>query len=153
MLRADTRSLYGLEQETVTYDPHDDEPLPGAPLRALRWSLQALANAGSGQPPLFPEQTVSPGELATSFEQASILVTHGEAGEVSEPQRTALEAISAQFETLSRDEAEFGVELWTEAAVATSEQWTEVRRLAMDALEAFEWSAADEPSGKAPDAD
>jgi hypothetical protein len=124
----------------VTYDPHDDEPLPDAPLRALRWSLQALAHAGSGQPPLFPEQAISPGELATSVEQASALVMHGESGDVTEPQRAALEAISAHFATLSHDEAEFGVELWTEAAVATSDQWVEVRRLAMDALEAFGWS-------------
>ena len=137
----------------MTYDPHDDELLPDAPLRALRWSLQALANAGSGQPPLFPEQAVSAGELATSVEQASALVTHGEAGDVTEAQRAALAAISARFATLSRDEAEFGVELWTEAAVATSEQWVEVRRLAMDALEAFGWSALDEPSIEAPDPD
>jgi hypothetical protein len=143
--------MSSFDRISVTYDPHDDEPLPGAPLRALRWSLQALANAGSAQPPLFPEQAVSPGELATSFEQASALVAAGEAGEVTEPQRAALEAISAHFETLSRDEAEFGVELWTEAAVATSEQWNEVRRLAMDALEAFDWSAVDEPSGGEPE--
>ena len=133
----------------MTYDPHDDEQLPDAPLRALRWSLRALATAGSGQPPLFPEQAVSPGELATSVEQASALVTLGDSGEVTAAQRVALEAISAHFATLSRDEAEFGVELWTEAAVATSDQWAEVRRLAMDALEAFGWSALDESSADA----
>lgn len=136
----------------VTYDPHDDEPVPGAQMRALRWSLQGLANAGSGQAPLFPEQAVSPGELATSFEQAAALVMHGEAGDISEHQRAALEAISARFETLSRDETEFGVELWTEAAVASSEQWTEVRRLAMDALDAFGWSTSDEIPGVEPQA-
>jgi len=135
----------------VTYDPHDDELLPDAPLRALRWSLQALADVGSGQPLLFPEQAVSPGELATSVEQASSLVTHGEGAEVTEPQRSALAAISAQFATLSRDEAEFGVELWTEAAVATSEQWIEVRRLATDALATFGWSALDEPAAGEPE--
>src|SRR4051812_34805751 len=124
----------------VTYDPHDDEPLPGGQMRALRWSLQALANAGSGQAPLFPEQAISPGELATSFEQAAALVMHGEAGDIAQRQQAALAAISERFETLTRDEAEFGVELWTEAAVATSEQWAEVRRLAMDALDAFGWS-------------
>jgi len=136
----------------VTYDTHDDEPVPGAQMRALRWSLQGLANAGSGQAPLFPEQAVSPGELATSFEQAAALVTHGEAGDINERQRSALEAISERFETLTRDEAEFGVELWTEAAVASSEQWAEVRRLAMDALEAFGWSPIDDLPGAEPEA-
>jgi len=136
----------------VTYDPHDDEPLPDAQMRALRWSLQGLANAGSGQPPLFPEQAASPGEIATSFEQAATLVTHGEAGDINERQRSSLEAISERFETLTRDEAEFGVELWTEAAVASSEQWAEVRRLAMDALEAFGWSPIDDLPGAEPEA-
>src|SRR3954453_828427 len=118
--------------------------MPGAQMRALRWSLQGLANAGSGQAPLLPEQALSPGELATGFEQVATLVTHGEAGDINERQRAALAAISARFETLTRDEAEFGVELWTEAAVASSEQWAEVRRLALDALDAFGWNATDE---------
>ena len=137
----------------MTYDPHDDEPSADTRLRALRWSLQALAAVGSGQAPLFPEQAVSPGELATTLEQASMLVMQGEAGDVNDRQRAALAAISARFETLTRDEAEFGVELWSEAAVASSEQWTEVRRLALDALDAFGWSTLDDPPGEEPAAD
>jgi hypothetical protein len=42
--------------------------------------------------------------------------------------------------------------LWTEAAVASSEQWTEVRRLAMDALDAFGWSTSDDIPGVEPQA-
>lgn len=136
----------------MTYDPHDDEVLPGAQTRALRWSLQGLANAGSGQAPLFPEQAISPGELATSFEQAATLVTHGEAGDITERQRAALAAISERFQTLSRDETEFGVELWTESAVVGSEQWADVRRLALDALDAFGWSTVDGIAGSEPEA-
>ena len=130
----------------MTYDAHDDDPSPDRARRALRWSLQALARAGSGQKPLFPEQAVSPGELASSFEQAAAIAREDVVDEVTERQRAALDAISRRFEMLTRDEAEFGVELWTEAAVATSEPWNEVRRLASDALDAFGWSAPDGPA-------
>ena len=129
----------------MIYDPHEDEPSRDMHLRALRVSLRSLAEAGTGQVPLFPDQSPSPGELASSFEQASALVKDA-AGEnaVTARQAAALDAISAGFEMLSRDEAEFGVELWTDTAVATSEPWVEIRRLAGEALEAFDWSESDE---------
>ena len=40
---------------------------------------------------------------------------------------------------MSRDGAEFDADLWTEAALATSEHWADVRRLALSALDAFQW--------------
>ena len=53
------------------------------------------------------------------------------------------------FVSMSRDGAEFDLDLWTDAAVAGSEQWTDVRRLAAAALDAFDWPAA-QPAGGQP---
>jgi hypothetical protein len=38
---------------------------------------------------------------------------------------------------MSRDGTELDADLWTDAAVRTSEQWADVRRLANAALDAF----------------
>src|SRR4051812_38717589 len=48
----------------------DDEAAdPGEPLRRLKWSVQALADSGSSQPPLFPDQATGADELASAFDQ------------------------------------------------------------------------------------
>ena len=62
--------------------------------------------------------------------------------------RSSLHAIAAKLATMSRDGAEFDAELWTEAAMAASEHWADVRRLAAAALDAFEWT--DDPAVERP---
>jgi hypothetical protein len=42
---------------------------------------------------------------------------------------------------MSRDGSEFDADLWSPAALTSSEQWAVVRRLAHAALQAFEWPA------------
>lgn len=109
--------------------------------KQLRWSLQALADAGSGQQSLFPDRRVTADDLAFDFDHWSSFVEGTDAGELTGAQADALAEIRRKLATISRDGAEFDVELWTDAALATSEHWADVRSLAAAALEAFGWSA------------
>jgi hypothetical protein len=118
--------------------PEDDEER-GAHFNQLRWSLQGLAMAGSEQRPLFPEFVPDADDLAFDFDHWASLVRGGYAVELSRSQADALAAIEEKLATMSRDGAEFDVELWTEAALNSSEHWADVRRLACLALEAFGW--------------
>jgi hypothetical protein len=49
---------------------------------------------------------------------------------------------------ISREGAEFDLELWTDAALRTSEQWAGVRLLAVAALDAFGWPATAVPGSQ-----
>jgi hypothetical protein len=131
--------------------PEIDESRRPWHFKQLKWTLQSLAQAGSVQPMLFPEQTPDADELAFGFEHWSSVVLQTYAADLSSDQSAALEAMSKKLATMSRDGAEFDVELWTDAALATSEHWAEVRQLASGALEAFGW-AVDRPA-EAADAD
>ena len=103
----------------------------------LRWSLQNLASAGSGQRPLFPDAARTADELALDFDHWASFIRATYDGELSPQQVDSLSAIDAQLKTMSRDGAEFDAELWTEGALKTSPQWMQVRTLAASALEAF----------------
>jgi hypothetical protein len=106
-------------------------------LKQLRWSLQGLAAAGSEQRTLFPDHAAKPDELAFHYEHwASVVRGHYE-GELSPAQIESLAAIDRKLATMSRDGAEFDADLWTEAALNSSEHWADVRRLASSALDAF----------------
>jgi hypothetical protein len=107
--------------------------------KQLKWSLQALAQAGSAQPSLFPEQAPGPDDLAFGFDHWSSLVRDAYLGDLSAAQVTALDAICERLTTMSRDGSEFDVDLWTDAALSTSELWADVRRQALVALDAFGW--------------
>jgi hypothetical protein len=107
--------------------------------RQLRWSLQGLAIAGSNQRTLFPDYLMRADELAFDFDHWALLVRGNYGNDLSASQAESLAAIDRKFTTMSRDAAEFDVELWTEEACRTSEHWAEVRRLATSALEAFGW--------------
>ena len=107
----------------------------------LRHSLQRLAIAGSEQPALFPEFTLKPSELALEFDHWSSFIRSTYEGELSKEQQSALSAICRKLSTISRDGAEFDVDLWTESALTTSTHWDELRALAADALGQFGWTA------------
>jgi hypothetical protein len=107
--------------------------------RHLRWALQGLALSGSEQQLLFPDYAASAVNLATDFDQSSVVVRTSYAADLTEGQSAALAAIDAKLTSMSRDGARFDVEIWTDAALETSEDWSDVRRLAVDALEAFGW--------------
>jgi hypothetical protein len=107
--------------------------------KQLRWSLLALAQADSVQPSLFPEQASKPDDLAFAFDHWANVVRETHGADLSDDQVASLDAIAAKLATMSRDGAEFDVDLWTDAALTTSEHWADVRRLALSALETFEW--------------
>jgi hypothetical protein len=110
--------------------------------KQLRWSLQGLAStAASPQRELFPEYALAADELALQFDHWFTVIRSHYEGELSSAQLESLQAIDRKLSTMSRDGAEFDVELWTETALVTSEHWMDIRRLAAAALEAFEWPA------------
>jgi hypothetical protein len=119
-----------------------EEPLRSWHFRQLKWSLQSLARAGSPQRTLFPDQAVKADDLAFEFDHWASLIGGTYEADLSAPQREALAAITLKLDTMSRDGAEFDLELWTDAALSASEHWADVRRLAAVALDAFGWSSA-----------
>jgi hypothetical protein len=115
----------------------EEQALRSWHFKQLRWSLQALAAAGSAQRPLFPDSVVTADELALDFDHWAEVVRGNY--ELSTLQTDSLAAIDRKLATISRDGDEFDVELWTDAALRTSEHWAGVRRLAAAGLEAFGW--------------
>ena len=113
--------------------------------RQLRWSLQRLAGSASDQTPLFRDAAVTADELAVDFDRWASLVRERYGSELNDVQRASLDAIDATLNRASRDGSEFDADLWTEAALKTSEHWASVRRLAVSALHAFGWRPADAP--------
>ncbi len=120
-----------------------------APFRQLRASLQALTAAGAEQRVLFPEFAARPADLATHFHHWLSAVREDHPGDLSDPQADALGALERKLATMARDGAEFDADLWTDAAVADSPHWEEVRRLAAAALAAFDWSIERPPADPA----
>ncbi len=117
----------------------------------LKWSLQRLATAASDQRPLFAEDVLSVDQLASDFDQRASVVRSAYEHDLSRSQVDALEAVDRKLATISRDGAEFDADLWTEAALTTSEHWAHVRSLAISALEAFGWAV--EPPSRTRDAE
>src|SRR5918996_1329516 len=107
--------------------------------RQLKWSLQSLAMSGGEQPLLFPDYAPKPDDLAFEFDRCSSTVRDTYGADLTTAQLDALSAIHTKLATMSRDGADFDADLWTEAALASSEQWADVRVLASAALEAFGW--------------
>jgi hypothetical protein len=123
----------------------EDNALRSSHFKQLRWSLQALAVADSVQRTLFPDYAVTADALALDFDHWASAVRGTYEHELSRPQVDSLTAIERKLTTMSRDGAEFDLELWTDAALETSEHWAEVRRLAIVALDAFEWPVENPP--------
>lgn len=107
--------------------------------RQLRRSLRSLAAAGSDQRTLFPDDVIAPDQLALDFGHCALVVRRNYESELSEEQADALATLERKLVTMSRDGAEFDAELWTDAALRTSEHWADVRTLALSVLEAFGW--------------
>jgi hypothetical protein len=110
--------------------------------KQLKWSMQGLVRSGSDQQTLFPDRRMEPGELALDFDHWSSVVRSQYQDDLTASQLDALAAIEQKLATMSRDGAEFDLDVWTESALQTSEHWVEVRRLAAAALEAFGWASA-----------
>jgi hypothetical protein len=120
----------------------EDNAERASDLNQLRRSLRSLAAAGSEQPTLFPDDVVSADQLALDFGHGAVVVRGNYESDLSDEQKDALAALEQKLVTMSRDGAEFDAELWTDAALRTSEHWGDVRTLALSALEAFDWVTA-----------
>jgi len=108
--------------------------------KQLRHALHALMLAGSDQPALFPDAAASADDLAFGFDHWSDLVRDSYGADLTRPQTEALDAIERKLATMSKDGDEFDVDVWTDAALSTSDDWADLRRLAAGALEAFGWT-------------
>jgi hypothetical protein len=117
----------------MTQEPTDRD----VEFRQLLWSLRGLATAGSEQLALFPDSVSTIDELAFNFEHWARAVRDDFESNLSPAQHEALDALQRKLVTMSRDGAEFDAELWTDAALVSSEHWAEVRRLASAAVEAL----------------
>lgn len=107
------------------------------PLRELTRVIRRLADAGSGQPALFPDENVSAGQLVRAFDQRALAVRESYDERLSPSQIESLTALEKKLSTMSRDGAEFDADIWTDEAVRSSEHWAEVRSLAATAVDAF----------------
>jgi hypothetical protein len=112
----------------------------------LKRSLRSLAAAGSDQRTLFSDDVLQPDQLALDFGRCARVVRDEHESDLTDDQADALAALEQKLMIMSRDGAEFDAELWTEAALRTSEHWADVRTLALSALEAFGWRT-ELPSG------
>ncbi|MGH9308179.1 MAG: hypothetical protein ACRD1U_02310 [Vicinamibacterales bacterium] len=110
--------------------------------KQLRRSLRGLSDAGSGQQSLFQDRGSSADDLAFDFDHWSSVIRGTYGDELTAAQSSALDAIARKLATMSRDGAEFDVELWTDAAMRSNEHWLDVRQLAASGLEAFGWASA-----------
>ena len=108
-----------------------------AAFKQLEASLRALSMSSSDQLTLFPEHVVTAEELALRFDHAWTAVRAAYEEELSDSQNRAVSAVERELDAISRDGADFDVELWTEVALRTSQQWVSIRRLAHDALVAL----------------
>jgi hypothetical protein len=104
-----------------------------AAFKQLEASLRALAMSPSDQLTLFPEDVVTAEELALRFDHAWTAVRAAYEDDLSDAQARAVAAVERELDALSRDGADFDVDLWTESALRTSEPWASIRRLAHDA--------------------
>src|SRR5690349_11816931 len=114
-------------------------------LTQLKWALQALAIPAPDQRRLFPELVSVPDELALDFDNWQSVVLGNYAGELSTEQASSLAEIGRTLARMSRIGADFKRELWTDVALGSSQQWADLRRLAVAALEAFGWPAESPP--------
>jgi hypothetical protein len=107
------------------------------PFRELTRVLRALASVGFDQPALFPDIKVSAGELVREFDQRASVVLAADDGQLLPSQLESLTSLTQKLATMSKDGAEFDADIWTDAAVRTSEHWAEARALAAAALDNF----------------
>jgi hypothetical protein len=113
--------------------------------KQLRRSLERLAASADDRNVLFPDLVMTADELALDFDHWAAFVCDAHGGELTAAQRAAMDALGQAFTRMSRDASEFDADVWSDAALKTSEHWASVRRLACAALDAFGWTADGAP--------
>jgi hypothetical protein len=108
----------------------------------LKHSLQLLASQPEIQLRLLPSFVCRADELALDFDQWREMVLHNYAEDLSPDRRSALALLDEKLTWLTTN----GKEHWTDQAIKESDEWKNIRALAVIALNTFGWSIETPPS-------
>ena len=111
-----------------------DTPDKHTHFQFLKRALHALTVERSPQPALFPESMATPNQLALDYDNWASVVRGNYENDLSALQGQSLAAIDKRLSELS----DGSLEMWTGDALAHDVAWAEIRRLAAQALEAFD---------------
>jgi len=100
----------------------------------LKHSLQAMALPAAAQLLYFPDFVVKTDELALGFDHWRDCAIGNYRADVTPAQLESLAVLDAYLDNPSGDPA-----VWNESALSEHSFWDEVRRLAVQALNAFGW--------------
>lgn len=109
-------------------------------LERLKHSLQALALPAAAQLAHLPDFVVKTDELVLDFDHWRDCAVVNYRGEMTEAQLRSLETLDKHIENPSGDRT-----VWDESALYGHPFWAKVRRLAIEALNAFGWAQGTPP--------
>jgi hypothetical protein len=112
-----------------------------AMLLRLKHSLQTLAMPPDVQLGLLPDFVSKADELALTFDHWHLCVLSNDEGSLSRQQKLALMAVDKHLDAMTGKE-----QFWTEEAVKSLPEWEQIRRLARETLELFNWEVTVPPS-------
>jgi hypothetical protein len=120
----------------------EDPNMKGAVFQRLKHSVQLLALPPKEQLELLPSFVCKGDELSGEFFHWRRVVLSNYAKGLSVDQLSAITELAGKFNWL----ADQGVQYWTDAAIRTSPEWEDIRRLGAGVLKAFGWPEETPPS-------
>jgi hypothetical protein len=108
----------------------------------LKHSLQALSLSAGEQRRLFPDFVVKTDELVLDFYHWRECVVTNYAPQVSREQMATLVALDEKTQAATNGDRN----VWDENAIVDHPFWAELRKLARESLEAFNWPETVPPS-------
>jgi hypothetical protein len=103
-------------------------------MKRLKYQLQGLAMPADVQLQLLPDFVCKADELAIDYGHWCLVVLDNDEGQLTEHQRFLLTRLDEFFERMSKKKV-----LWTDEALKTRSEWSSVRTMAEELLNAFEW--------------
>ncbi|WP_437631895.1 hypothetical protein [Sorangium sp. So ce854] len=112
-------------------------------IRELEWVVRALAQEFDVQRSLFPPFVCIADELALEFEErVRKLPPDAQSVLLTNEQDALLRALDAKLDAMSGPE---NIRFWTDDALRHDPEWSEVRRLSGELIEAMGWSSLPPP--------
>jgi hypothetical protein len=108
----------------------------------MKHQLQALSMPAESQLHLLPDFVCKGDELAEDYGHWCLVLLGNDCGQLTEQQRLLLTALDNYFVKMTENKGE---PLWTDKAITTRSEWAEVRTMAVELLNAFQWPA-EEPA-------
>lgn len=105
-------------------------------LKRMKYQLQALAMPADIQLGLLPDFLCKADELALDYGHWCLCLLSNDYGKLTQPQRSALTRLDNYFEKIS---GQVNAHLWTDEAIRTRSEWTEIREMAAELLVIFGW--------------